>query len=125
MMHRLCVESVLRMTHALRLYDGVQEPMHAHTWRIAVQVSSRDLDEIGAVMDFNELKRHIDAVLAPLEGQTLNDLPLFAGRNASSEAVAAHIFEAIGPRLPRRVELDQVTILRDEAITATFTCSAR
>jgi 6-pyruvoyltetrahydropterin/6-carboxytetrahydropterin synthase len=113
------------MTHALRLYDGVREPMHAHTWRVTVQVSSRDLDVIGAVMDFTELKQHLDAVLAPLEGQTLNDLPLFADRNPSSEIVAAHIFEAIAPRLPRRVELEQVTILRDEAIRATFTYSAK
>jgi 6-pyruvoyltetrahydropterin/6-carboxytetrahydropterin synthase len=120
-MYTLRVERRLAITHAVTLYDGLPEPMHDHDWRIQVQVSSEDLDEIGSVMDFNELLRHMEAVLEPLRGRTLNHTPAFAGKNPSSEVVAEHVFTAIAPLLPRRVRLDEVTVYRDEAITATFT----
>jgi 6-pyruvoyltetrahydropterin/6-carboxytetrahydropterin synthase len=119
------MERILHVTHALRLYDGQEEPMHDHDWRVEVQVSSDDLDEIGVVMDFHELIRHMEGALAPLRGQVLNHLPAFAGKSSSSEAVAAYIFHAIAPQLPRRVRLDEVTIFRDEAIKASFTFRAR
>ena len=124
-MYILRVQRELSAIHALTLQDGVREPLHPHTWRVQVQVSSEDLDEIASVMDFRDLVGHLDAVLGPLQGRTINDLPAFAGKNPSSEVVAAHVFTAIAPLLPRRVRLDDVTIFRDEDLSASFSVRAR
>ena len=120
-MYELRIDRTLKLTHALRLYDGILEPVHAHNWRVSVVVSSEELDQIGAVMDFNELARIIDGVCAPLQGRFLNELPLFKEKNPSSEHVADYIFLAITPHLPAGVTLERVTITRTELIDAQFT----
>jgi 6-pyruvoyl-tetrahydropterin synthase len=119
-MFTLRVEHTLHAHHAVTLYDGVQEAMHEHLWRFVVQVSSDDLDTIGAVMDFRELQRHLEGVLAPLQGVALNDAPAFAGRNPTNEAVMVHVFEGLLPLLPARVRLDEVLLLRDGESPVTF-----
>lgn len=84
-------------------------------------VTADELDQIGAVMDFNELTRIIDALCAPLQGRFLNDLPMFKEKNPSSEHVADYIFDSIAPHLPTKVSLERVTITRTELIDAQFT----
>ena len=120
-MYELRIDRTLKLTHALRLYDGIVEPVHEHQWRVSAVVTSGELDQIGAVMDFNELARIIDAVCAPLQGRLLNDLPMFKEKNPSSEHVADYVFESIAPHLPPNVSLERVTITRTELIDAPFT----
>src|SRR5690348_16597821 len=82
--------------HQLRLYDGSREPLHGHNWRVRVTVGAGRLDAIGVVMDFHELERLLDAVLAPLHNRHLNDTPAFASMNPSAEHVAMHIGRSLG-----------------------------
>jgi 6-pyruvoyltetrahydropterin/6-carboxytetrahydropterin synthase len=123
-MHILRLQRGLTAIHALTLQDGLQEPLHEHHWRVEVQVSSEDLDEISTVMDFRDLLRDVDAVLDPLQGRALNALPAFAGKNPSSEVLVAHLFAAIAPLLPRRVRLDEVTVVRDGDVVMSFSYRA-
>jgi 6-pyruvoyltetrahydropterin/6-carboxytetrahydropterin synthase len=122
-MYELTLEGILHVDHALRLYDGVQEPMHHHDWVVDVTVASEELDKIGAVMDFVELDRILREVLADMDGKNLNLHPAFRDRNASSEIVTRHIFDQIEPRLPSHVRLRRVTVHRHEAIRAHFSYS--
>jgi 6-pyruvoyltetrahydropterin/6-carboxytetrahydropterin synthase len=119
-MHELSVQRIIHISHALRLYDGLYEPVHYHAWPVWVHVSADRLDEIGAVMDFLKLKAIMDRVLDPLEGKHLNDLEMFAGVNSSSERVAEYVFKAVEPQLPPGVRLDRVVIHRNEQLTAQF-----
>jgi len=80
--------------HALRLYDGSLEPLHGHNWVIQVTVRAAGLDPIGVVMDFHELERQVDAIVAPLHNRHLNET-LPAGLNSSTENVALHVGRSI------------------------------
>src|SRR4051812_25399831 len=81
--------------HALRLYGGLLEPIHGHNWRVSVTVMADKLDSIGVVMDFHELERLVDEVIAPMHNRSLNDLPGFAKTNPTAENVAVHVAESL------------------------------
>ena len=105
--------------HALRLYDNSLEPVHGHNWRVRVTVSSRDLDPIGVVMDFHELERLVDAIVAPWHNRHLNECPPFAqGLNPSAENVALHIGRSL--KLPANVRLSGVEVWETDTNRATY-----
>lgn len=104
--------------HQLRLYDGSIEPLHGHNWRVKVTVASDELDSIGVVMDFHELERLIDAILAPLHNAHLNDTAQFASLNPSAENVALLIGRQL--RLPRTVRLFSVEVWETDFNSAVY-----
>jgi 6-pyruvoyltetrahydropterin/6-carboxytetrahydropterin synthase len=105
--------------HALRLYDGTTEPVHGHNWRVKVTVSAAKLDAIGVVMDFHELERSVDAVVAPWHNRHLNELEPFArDLNPSAENVALHVARSL--RLPSGVRLAGVEVWETDTNSATY-----
>ena len=104
--------------HQLRLYDGMTEPLHGHNWVVRVTVSAEKLDAIGVVMDFHELERLLDAVVAPMHNTHLNDLPLFKATNPSTENVALHIGREL--RLPPGVRLLAVEVWETQQNSAVY-----
>jgi 6-pyruvoyltetrahydropterin/6-carboxytetrahydropterin synthase len=95
--------------HALRLPNDAIEPVHGHNWRVAITVSAATLDEIGVVMDFHELERMVDAIIASLHNRHLNDVPPFDSElNPTAENVALHFGRAL--HLPHTVRLAKVEV---------------
>ena len=105
--------------HALRLYDGTMEPIHGHNWRVKVTVSASTLDELGTVMDFHELERLVDVIIAPMHNRHLNELePFVKDLNPSAENVAFHISQSL--RLPDRVRPVQVEVWETDENSAVY-----
>ncbi len=106
-------------SHQLRLYDGSLEPLHGHNWRVTVTVGSPQLDGIGVVMDFHDLDRQVDAIVAAMHNRHLNDVPPFAaGLNPSTEHVALHIGQSL--RLPVGVNLLSVRVWETSVNSAIY-----
>jgi len=111
--------------HALRLYDGSLEPLHGHNWRVEVTVLSSELDSIGVVMDFHELERLVDQIVAPWHNRHLNEVaPFSEGRqmviNTSTENVALVIGRGVATQLPSGVRLTRVDVWETAANRATY-----
>ncbi len=104
--------------HALRLYDGSMEPLHAHDWKVKVTVAAAVLDAIGVVMDFHELERLVDLILAPLRNASLNDIEPFRQLNPSAENVAWHIARSLV--VPKHVLLVSVEVWETETNSAVY-----
>ena len=105
--------------HQLRLYDGSLEPLHGHNWRVRVTVGAGRLDSIGVVMDFHELERLLDAVLAPLHNRHLNEVAPFTQElNPSAENVALHVGRSL--RLANGVRLVSVEVWETDNNSATY-----
>jgi 6-pyruvoyltetrahydropterin/6-carboxytetrahydropterin synthase len=104
--------------HQLRLYDGTIEPLHGHNWRVKVSVTAERLDAIGVVMDFHELERLLDQILAPLHNSHLNETKEFAALNPSAENVAFHIGRRLA--LPETVRLNSVEVWETDANSALY-----
>ena len=104
--------------HALRLYDGSLEPVHGHNWRVKVTVGAPKLDAIGVVMDFHELERLVDELIAPLHNRHLNETPAFASLNPSAENVA--LYFGRGLKLPHGVTLLGVEVWETDTNSALY-----
>jgi 6-pyruvoyltetrahydropterin/6-carboxytetrahydropterin synthase len=115
-MFEITVTREFSAAHQLRLYDGSLEPLHGHNWRVTVTVAAPALDAIGVVMDFHELERRIDAIVAPMHNSHLNDHEAFARANPSAENVALHIARAL--------PLDKPLTLLSVEVWETPGCSA-
>ena len=109
-MFELRIEQKFFASHALRLYDGSREPVHAHDWRVVVEVRSEKLDGIDVVMDFHALEGVVGGVLEGLRGRDLNEHPAFAAANPSAERVAEHVYREVAGAMPKGVVLRRVTV---------------
>jgi 6-pyruvoyltetrahydropterin/6-carboxytetrahydropterin synthase len=108
------VKDSFSAAHRLREYDGDCERLHGHNYKVEIAVQSRHLDAMGIVMDFRELKRLLNEVLAELDHQYLNDLPAFAQVNPSAENIARHIFTSLSGKVNDPVELAEVTVWEND-----------
>lgn len=94
-MFEISIVETFTARHQLRDAAGALEPLHQHTWRVAVTVAGPRLDEQELLVDFSLLRHRLSAVLARLDDQNLNELAAFSGRNPSAEILARHVAERL------------------------------
>jgi 6-pyruvoyltetrahydropterin/6-carboxytetrahydropterin synthase len=85
--------------HSLRGYPGDCARVHGHNWLVEVFVRCDALDELGIGIDFRDIKAAVHDVLAGLDHCDLNDLPLFAEQNPTSENIAGYLYKELSSRL--------------------------
>jgi len=95
-MYELTISGDFAAAHFLKGYDGSCSQMHGHTWKLEVTVFSDQLNEIGLVLDFKELKQKMKKVLSQLDHQCLNDNPAFKKDNPTTENLAKYIYHEFG-----------------------------
>ena len=84
--------------HALTI-NGVPEPLHQHQWQMEVCVEGPNVDADGLLVDFHELERVVDEVIAPMRDSNLNELEAFRNTPSSAELVAKHVADEIAARM--------------------------
>ena len=120
----MTIEETFAAGHALRNYKGKCENVHGHNYRCQVTLEGEQLDEIGLLVDFVELKKVVHAVLDRMDHQWLNDFPPFDKLNPSAENMAKFIFDEVTAGLGETSA--QVTAVRLwETDTASATYRAR
>jgi len=119
----ISVEKIFKALHQLKLPNGVQEPLHSHSWNLTVAVSAEKLDSVGFVMDFNELNAIINDTISPFENVRLEELDVFEHISCSAENIAKCVFDKIEQLLPAHIKLEYVKIVETSGCTATYTRS--
>jgi 6-pyruvoyltetrahydropterin/6-carboxytetrahydropterin synthase len=120
-MFELMIETYFSAAHQLRGYKGHCEKLHGHNWKVQVYVLAEKLNEIDLAIDFHELKRLTEEVLAPLDHGFLNDIFPFTEKNPSSENIAKWIYDSLKKKLNgSSVSLSGVTVWESEAASATY-----
>jgi len=101
--------------HTLRGYEGSCNRLHGHNWKVEVEVTAGELDDIGMAIDFREIKRITRAVTDELDHRYLNELGPFTEVNPTAENIAAHCFREIGSRLNcPAVQVSAVTVWEND-----------
>lgn len=100
-MFEVKIQAEFSAAHNLREVGGKCESLHGHNFKVEVAVEAESLDDQGMVVDFRLLKEKTRGLLEGLDHKYLNELPFFAGRNPSSEMVAAYLFEELSLQLDR------------------------
>ena len=98
-MFEVTIEETFAAGHALRNYRGKCENVHGHNYRAEVTLRGAELDAIGLLVDFVELKRVVHAVLDRMDHQWLNDFPPFDAINPSAENMAKYIYDEVSAAL--------------------------
>lgn len=108
--------------HYIPGHTGGCERMHGHNYRVRVWVEADELDELGMVMDFADLRRIVGEVLDPFDHRVINEIPPFdGGLTTSAERLAEHVHHEVGSRLPGpRVRLGKVEVWESEGACAVF-----
>ncbi|MCB5234019.1 MAG: 6-carboxytetrahydropterin synthase QueD [Candidatus Cloacimonetes bacterium] len=98
-MYLLNVTDSFSAAHKLCGYDGACADLHGHNWKVRVGISCDKLDKIGMALDYGIIKQVLGEVLAKLDHQYLNDVPMLNGANPTSENLARIIFEEMASGL--------------------------
>ena len=119
-MFRMTVESQFSAAHAIREYPGPCCQLHGHNYRVVIHLSGAELDRLGMLIDYAEVKRVLAEVLAPYDHAYLNDLPAFTTMNPTSEEIARLLYRQMRDALlttddlRRRVTLSEVIVYESE-----------
>lgn len=119
-MFEVTIEESFAAGHALRNYRGKCENVHGHNYRCQVTVEGEQLDSIGLLVDFVELKRAVHAVLDRLDHTWLNEFPPFTELNPSAENIAKYIYDEVHQGLAVKEGVRLVAV----KLWETDTCSA-
>jgi 6-pyruvoyltetrahydropterin/6-carboxytetrahydropterin synthase len=98
-MFQVSVEETFSAGHALRGYHGKCENPHGHNYRVRVTLEGAQLDSIGLLCDFTELKQVMRGIIASLDHQFMNDLEMFRTVNPSAENMAKYFYDEITRQL--------------------------
>lgn len=98
-MYEISVQQHFDAAHALRGYQGKCENLHGHRFEVVVRARGKELNDIGIVYDFSDLKRHLGEIISKFDHTNLNELRPFDKINPSSENIARNIYEALQKQL--------------------------
>ncbi|MFH0791243.1 MAG: 6-carboxytetrahydropterin synthase QueD [Candidatus Omnitrophota bacterium] len=117
-MYIINVEENFSAAHNLRGYKGQCEELHGHNWKVRVEISGRELDKIGMIVDFRTVKRQLNKLLAGLDHKYLNQIPYFKKNNPTSECIAQYIYNSLKVKIP---QLKSITIWESDNCSASYT----
>lgn len=122
-MFEITVEETFSSGHALRGYRGKCENPHGHNYRVRVALVGAELNGIGLLYDFKDLKTLLRRETEALDHQYLNDLEPFRELNPSAENLARFLFERLKRGLEGNaagVRLRAVTVFETDITAATY-----
>jgi 6-pyruvoyltetrahydropterin/6-carboxytetrahydropterin synthase len=97
--------------HWLRGYDGPCANLHGHQWDVEVCISGTELNEVGILIDFKQLKTMMKEILP--DHTCLNEMAEFEFKNPTAENLAVYFFEVIRDylfKLNENIRLERVKV---------------
>jgi 6-pyruvoyltetrahydropterin/6-carboxytetrahydropterin synthase len=121
-MFEVMIERNFSSAHQLRGYKGKCENLHGHNYKIEIYARGRELDNIGLLVDFGELKDAAGEVVQYLDHRNINELPPFdVELNPSAENLARYILERVASRVgDARVQVYKVRCFETPTSIATY-----
>ena len=121
-MFEVSVEQTFAAGHALRNYRGKCENVHGHNYRVRITVQGEQLDSIGLLVDFVEVKRLMSGVIEYLDHRFINDLPPFDVLNPSAENIAKYFHDRVseGMQNDAPVRISEVRVWETDTSSAVY-----
>lgn len=124
-MFEVSVEQTFAAGHSLREYRGKCENVHGHNYRVRVTVAGPQLNRIGLIVDFVELKKQVRSIVDRLDHQFINDLEPFTVLNPSAENLAKYFYDELEKNLTTDngsgpIRIREVKIWETDTSTASY-----
>jgi len=116
------IERNFSSAHQLRGYKGKCENLHGHNYKIEIYARGNELNNIGLLVDFVELKQAADDLVAYVDHQNLNELePFVEEQNPSAENVARFFLEKLASKInDGRVQIYKVRCFETPTSVASY-----
>ena len=116
------IERNFSSAHQLRGYRGKCENLHGHNYKIEIYARGKELNNIGLLVDFVELKQAADDLVTYLDHKNLNELePFVVEQNPSAENVARFVLEKLAAKInDERVQIYKVRCFETPTSVATY-----
>ena len=120
--YEVMIERHFSSAHQLRGYKGKCENLHGHNYKIEIFARGAELNNIGLLIDFGDLKTAADEIVNYLDHRNINELPPFDEElNPSAENLARYILEYIASRIDdERVRVYKVRCYETPTSVATY-----
>ena len=124
-MYAVGVSDHIMIAHSLHgATFGPAQRLHGATYEVRVEIHAPALDADGIVVDIGLLRTALRETLAPLDYQNLDELPVMAGENTTTEFLCHWIHAALVQRLGARPGAElQVTLVESPNAWARYTAS--
>jgi 6-pyruvoyltetrahydropterin/6-carboxytetrahydropterin synthase len=109
--------------HFIPGHTGGCQNLHGHNYRVRVQVAARELDALGMVIDFADLKTILAEVLGPFDHHVINEVPPFDERSTTAEELSAYVHREVSERLEHRGEAGRLRVRRVEVWENESSCA--
>ena len=117
-MYQLTVRSNFDSAHRLEDYDGPCRNLHGHSFLIDVTVESNEINKLGMVMDFKDIKRIIKDYTDMLDHHYVNEV--LAIGNATAEFLARWFYQVMKTRFDKPVKLVKITVFESPECGASY-----
>lgn len=100
---------------------GPEGELHSHHLTVEVEVEGSQVGEYGYLVDIDDLKAAVDALVDRYRDATLNDLPEFEGLNPSVEHFSRFFAERVADGIETdRLDAIEVTMWEEDAAAASY-----
>ncbi|BAG14162.1 6-carboxy-5,6,7,8-tetrahydropterin synthase [Endomicrobiia bacterium] len=118
MKYKLSVTRSFSSAHCLREYKGRCENLHGHNWKIRAAFYGTELDDTGVLIDFMDIKMHLNKVINYLDHKFLNEIVPFDRVNPTAENIAAFILGRLKDIETKNAKVCEVEIWESESSSA-------
>ena len=120
--YEVMIERNFSSAHQLRGYKGKCENLHGHNYKIEIFAKGSELNNIGLLIDFVDLKKAADDVVKYFDHRNINELPPFDQElNPSAENLARFILEFLDREISdERVRIHKVRCYETPTSVATY-----
>jgi 6-pyruvoyltetrahydropterin/6-carboxytetrahydropterin synthase len=115
MKYKLSVTRSFSSAHCLREYKGRCENLHGHNWKIRAAFYGTELDDTGVLIDFTDIKMHLNKIINYLDHKFLNEIVPFDRINPTSENVAAFVLGRLKDIETKNAKVCEVEVWESES----------
>jgi 6-pyruvoyltetrahydropterin/6-carboxytetrahydropterin synthase len=123
-MFRIARDFTFAAGHFIVGHAGECARPHGHNYRVRVILLAQELDAIGMVLDFADLKRIVGEILQPFDHRMLNEVEPFTAVATTAERLAEHVFGGARSRVRElageRVDVERVEVWENDASMASY-----
>ncbi|GHT51310.1 6-carboxy-5,6,7,8-tetrahydropterin synthase [Endomicrobiia bacterium] len=118
MKYKLSVAKSFSSAHCLREYRGRCENLHGHNWKIKVTFYGTELNSQGMLIDFSDIKKHLDKIISYLDHKFLNEIAPFDKINPTAENIASFILEQLKLIETKNAKISEVEVWESQSSSA-------
>lgn len=108
--------------HNLRGYPGDCANLHGHNWKVEVEVTATELDELGMGVDFKQIKRDTKEVIKHLDHSYLNEVSPFDKINSTAENIAKYLYQTLTEKINKEaVAVSAVVVHETDSSSVKYT----